>query len=71
MDKWLFKKLYDDQREATCVNLDSDIAQQYMETYNTILERHNTKTDKIKIAYETALMNLSSDLKFKEEFMEK
>jgi len=39
-----------------------------METYQSILERHNKKPDKVKIAYENAVMKLSSDLKMKEEY---
>jgi len=42
-----------------------------METYHSILERHNKKPDKVKIAYENAIMKLSSDLTVKEQFLEK
>ena len=42
-----------------------------METYQSILERHNKKPDAVKIAYENAVMKLSSDLKMKEEYIVK
>ena len=48
--------------------MDSDIAQQYMEIYHSILERHNKKQEDVKVCYENAVMKLSSDIKYKEQY---